>query len=192
MGLSLRFWIFAVTLLVALSSLGVVAGLYIANLGSPVEILEQEDVGHIVQNDGRLWIHFKINRTRTCLADNSHFLMSDISVNGRTEPVVIPILQDGPVPFEGLGESYFTLSVPLPNGVFPVPRNGTPWKFITKRVDQCGLFGLIFPHRSESAPLTINIEQIRAAPGVPVTSQAKPGGPKTIISNSPITPPARP
>lgn len=191
MRLPLRFWAFSVGLMGVFLTVGVLAGMHIVNMGSPVEILEQEDVGHIVQNDGRLWIHFKINRTRTCLADNSHFLMSDILVNGRIEPVVIPILQDGPVPFEGLGESYFTLSVPLPSGVFPV-KNGTPWRFITKRVDQCGLFGLIFPHRSESAPLTINIEQIRAAPGVPVTSQAKPGGPKTIISNSPIVPAVRP
>lgn len=185
LGLRWRFWLFVAAVAATTSAATLVMYIFWANQGSPVEIIEQQDVGHIVQNDGRLWIHFRVLRTRTCLADASHFLVNEILVDGKPEPVVIPILQDGPVPFEDLGITAFTLSVPLPSGVVSL-KAGTPWRFLTKRVDRCGPFGLLFPHRSQTEPLQINVDQLRAAPGVPVTSAPRPGAPKTVISNSPI------
>jgi hypothetical protein len=185
LGLRWRFWLFVLVVAALTSAASLAMFIFWSNLGAPIEIIEQQDVGHIVQNDGRLWIHFRVLRTRTCLADASHFLVNEILVDGKPEPVVIPVVQDGPVPFEGLGISVFTLSVPLPTGVVAL-KAGSPWRFITKRIDTCGPFGRIFPHSSQTEPLPINVDQLRAAPGVPVTSAVRPGAPKTVISNSPI------
>lgn len=183
---TLRGWAFACMVLAGAVAIGVPIGIVISDLGAPVELISQEDVGYMAQHDDRIWIRNRINRTRRCLADNSHFLITELSVAGRMTTVVIPVTQDGPVPFEGLGTSEYVLSLQKPAGLFPAR-----WQFVTKSEDRCGLFGSIWPHRSQTVALDIDIEQIRAAVGTPVTVQHQDGS-KTERSRSPLNPAVKP
>lgn len=179
-------WVFAVALLSLCLMAGIGIGVALDNIGSPLEILAQEDVGRIAQHDDRIWIRYRVNRSRNCLADNSHFLTTTLPIDGRMTVIMLPVTQDGPVPFEGLGVTEYVLSLQRPPGLFPAA-----WSFVTKTEDRCGPFGPVWPHRSQSKPLPIDIEQIRAAPGTSVTVR-HPDGSTTERSRSPLAPATKP
>jgi hypothetical protein len=179
-------WVFAISIMTMVLMAGVGVGIALDNIGSPLEVLSQEDVGRIAQHDDRIWIRYRVNRSRACLADNSHFLITNLPIDGHPTTVVIPVTQDGPVPFENLGITEYVLSLQRPPGLFP-----GNWSFITKTEDRCGPFGPVWPHRSQSKPLPINIEETRATPGTPVTTR-HPDGSTTERSRSPLTPAVKP
>lgn len=183
LSLPLRFWIFFVLVVAGAAFMGIAGGIFVSNLKPPIKILAQEDAGRLLQNADRIVIRYTIDKVRNCPLSTSHFLVTDLDVDGKKIPLYWEVNQgDGPVPYEDLGVADYLRSLPKPN-VFP-----GDWKFITKTESYCGPLGWLFPQVTQTEPLPIDIERIRAIPGVNVTSQAKKDGPKRVISGSPLLP----
>ncbi len=154
----------------------------LANRDTALRIIAQDDAGQVAMRDGRLAIYTKVDRSRACRAETSHWLFTMVPY-GDAGPVRlwVPIAEDGPIPTPQLGVTSYVLSVPLPPGLWP-----SEWFWIADRIEYCGLFGWLFPRRYESQPLLIDIERTRASPDVPVTAEHD--GKTTVRSRSPLAP----
>lgn len=181
-SLPLRFWVFFLLAVAGSIFAGTGIGMYLANLKPPIKSLVQEDAGRLLQNADRIVIRYTVDRQKNCPVSTTHFLMTELDVDGKKLPLYWDLNQGGELPDEDLGITDYLRSLPKPN-VFP-----SDWKFITKTESNCGLFGWLWPQRTQTAPLPIDIERLRAIPGVNVTSQSKKDGPKRVISGSPLIP----
>lgn len=178
-------WPFAGIMILAGLLLGIVFATLILTLAErtpALHILAQDDAGQVAQNDGRVFIYTRVDRTRSCPVETTHWLFTNVKHGEETVRTYIPIAEDGPVPIHKLGLTSYVLSVPLPSGLWPAD-----WYWLESRAETCGPLGWLFPIYSQSEPLPINIERTRAVAGVPVTSERE--GKTTMRSRSPIVPP---
>ena len=185
---TLRNWALIVSVIVGCVAFGSAAtflALDVLNRDAGLKVIAQDDAGEIAMRDGRLSIYTKVNRTRYCRTETSHWLFTNVEHGSETVRLWVPIPEDEPVPVTELGVTSSILSVPLPSGLWPAQ-----WFWVAHRVDYCGLTGWLFPHRAESDPLPIDIERARPALNVPVTSER--GGKTSILSRSPLAPPVKP
>lgn len=170
---------------VAVGSAGTVVALELLSRDSGLQVIAQDDAGQVAMGDGRLSIYTRVNRTRHCRSETSHWLFTNVEHGTETVRLWVPIPEDEQVPVTGLGITSSILSVPLPSGLWPAK-----WFWVAYRVDYCGFTGWLFPTRAESDPLPIDIERARAAPNVPVTADV--AGKTIIRSRSPLAPPVKP
>lgn len=177
-------WVFAVAMVgggLVLGALGSTVLMTLAERRPAIQILHQADAGGVAQNDGRILVYSAINRERSCNTETSHWLFTIVNRDGRDVRAYIPIAEDGPVPVQGMGETNYILSVPLPPGLWPAK-----WYWLESRTDFCGVFGWLLPIYSESTPLQIDIELNRAIVNVPVTTEHD--GKTIVRSRSPVLP----
>jgi hypothetical protein len=178
-------WLFAAAMILAGLFLGAAVATLAVTLAQrepALHVLAQSDAGQVAQNDGRILIYTRIDRTRSCPVETTHWLFTQVNHGGDLVRTYVPIAEDGPVPIRELGLSSYVLSVPLPPGLWPAE-----WYWLESRAETCGPLGWLFPIYSQSEPLLVNIERARAIANVPVTAERE--GKTTIRSRSPIVPP---
>lgn len=164
-------------------STGTIVATELLSRDSGLQIIAQDDAGQVAMRDGRLSIYTKVNRTRHCRSETSHWLFTNVEHGDETVRLWVPIPESEQVPVTELGITSSIVSVPLPSGLWPAQ-----WFWVAYRIDYCGFTGWLFPTRAESDPLPIDIERARPALNVPVTAEL--GGGKTIVrSRSPLSPP---
>lgn len=186
---TLRGWLLIVSVVLGclfVGSVGTVTALELLSRDPGLQILAQDDAGQVAMRDGRLLIYTKVNRTRNCRSETSHWLFTVVEHGDETVRLWVPLAGDAPVPVTELGITSSILSVPLPPGLWPAK-----WFWLAHRTDYCGFTGWLFPRRAESDPLPLDIERARPSPNVPVTAEQRDG--KTIVrSRSPLAPPVKP
>lgn len=159
-----------------------IVGTELLNRDSGLHLIAQDDAGEVAMRDGRLSIYTKVNRTRHCRSETSHWLFTNVEHGTETVRLWVPIPESESVPITELGITSSILSVPLPSGLWPAQ-----WFWVAYRIDYCGFTGALFPSRAESDPLPIDIERARPALNVPVTAEL--AGRTIIRSRSPLAPP---
>jgi len=179
-----RWWLAGIMILTGLLLGIVLAGLALtlAERNPALHVLAQADAGQVAQHDGRLLIYTRIDRTRSCQSETTHWLFTNVKHGDEMVRAYIPIAEDGPVPIKELGQTSYVLSVPLPPGLWPAE-----WFWLESRTEKCGPLGWLLPIYSQSEPLRIDIERTRAIANVPVTSERE--GKTTVRSRSPLPPP---
>lgn len=176
--------VFVAAVMVACLTVGLVVGtigLALLERSPALRILAEEDAGHVAQNDGRIFVFTRSERSRACKLATTHWLFTMVKHDDTGDLVraYVPIAEDGPVPVTALGVTGYILSVPLPPGLWPAQ-----WYWIEARAETCGLLGAFWPIYSESAPLLLNIERNRAIADTPVTALRN--GETTTRSRSPL------